>query len=220
MLQHVWDNLSERKRDLICNVLDKYCVPYKVTTNRSEGIFGYSENYSVIVNLSVEERNGVSPRDFVLGKVQERLDLEQSLSLDFKPTETIKLNKGADKSKDELSNKVSPLSRIVDFLASGFEKKETISDEAACKIMKDIEQFFESNLQPSLGQVPDVISDIISSEGEGDVVSFDSLPSEVKAQLISKIPEDILRSDSCKISLKTRNGITQVSVTIVRGSND
>lgn len=75
---YVWYDKDETEKDLIINVLNQWCVPYKTKTNRVDSLFGYSESYDIMVELDTTHKGRKkSPYDFIISKVKERLALEQ-----------------------------------------------------------------------------------------------------------------------------------------------
>lgn len=87
-MRYVFYNKDEQERDLITNTLDKWCVPYNKQTHEHSSMFGTRYAYDIIIDVKPEKL------DWVLDKVQERFNLENSFEAPSyqKPQEKVNKN--------------------------------------------------------------------------------------------------------------------------------
>lgn len=71
----IYEGLNEKTKDIVIDVLEKYCVPKRVEVIRKETFFGDKKTYNI--HLDLEEK----PLKFVKEKIEQRINLEKSFNL-------------------------------------------------------------------------------------------------------------------------------------------
>lgn len=213
----VWYDKDEIELGIITNVLEKYCVPYKTKRVRQIEdifeIFNPEYRWDITVELATDKTiNGKTPYDFIIEKVQERLDLEDKYDA-VEDEHDIEMRKSLIKAcgdpfnilKDFENPNKSILDKVheieqktIENLANPPKKKtfwEKLVDKFKKPKMKDILQAkLDKAVQDgTLRKFPS------NEKVVGKLVKYDDLSKIDKEALKTRLPESILRSDKCKI---------------------
>lgn len=217
-MKKVWYDLDERERDIICNALDKYCVPYKTIKHETENWFNKNVTWDIETDLSVEEKNGISPYDFVEEKVQEYIDLEDfynmksytkphtkdEIARDKLRHQHIQKNKDEQLLKDlEATDKMQENNMLSGFWQNMINKLFPKNEED--KVDKKIAEMFGA--ENRVGDIEDVLINglmntvlpAITGKNMGKRVKFEDLPMDMQQDLKQKYPLKLLKSDACHI---------------------
>ena len=173
----VFIDLNGKQKDLIISVLDKYCVPYDLKTNEISCIFGYIETYDISVNLSIDEKDGISPYNFIIEKVNERLQLEESFNSPCIEPECAELTET--QIRDYLPDFLSDILEG-DSQDKVISPKQTDNKNIFTSLLKELNKMFKFKKDI---KVP-----------KDNVVNYEDLPIEIKSALKEKIPEEILKN--------------------------
>ena len=233
IVKQVWVDKDNIELGIITTILDKYCVPYTVNQKRIvEDIFNVFKptyRYDITTNLSTEiKSNGKSAYDFVMEKVEERLNLEDlydstETEEEFEMRKSIikaagdpykVLNTLKPPTKDGIEKQTKKSKSFLDKIKNWFKPKKSMSILDFCKdfnkkqktgTFADLGKFI--NDTAALGKL---LSDLDSLCPEANGVDsqllanapsckYDELPEHEKAMLRNRIPEPILRSPKCSI---------------------
>lgn len=198
----VYEGLNEKTKDIIVDVLEKYCVPKRIETMRTETFFGDFKTYNIHLDLKDE------PLKFVKQKVEERLKLEKSFNLkpvepNIQPKENQKsaLVKEIEESKEnKLSNFWNKILNKIFNNESPKEEVKSLEDFVNDKemIVKDLSHLSGTPLLDLL---------LAPLEMDGKEVKFDDLDDMEKQELLKRVPLEDLRSKNCKI-IKSSMGLS------------
>ena len=198
----VYEDLNEKTKDIIVDVLEKYCVPKRIETARTETFFGDFKTYNIHLDLKDE------PLKFVKQKVEERLKLEKSFNL--KPVEPYiqpKENQKATLVKEIEESKQNKLSNFWNKTLNKIFNNESPKEEA-----KSLEDFVndKERIVKDLSHLSDTpLLDLLLAplEMDGKEVKFDDLDDMEKQELLKRVPVEDLRSKNCKI-IKSPMGLS------------
>ena len=198
----VYEDLNEKTKDIIVDVLEKYCVPKRIETARTETFFGDFKTYNIHLDLKDE------PLKFVKQKVEERLKLEKSFNLKpVEPNIQPKENQKATLVKEIEESKQNKLSNFWNKTLNKIFNNESPKEEA-----KSLEDFVndKERIVKDLSHLSDTpLLDLLLAplEMDGKEVKFDDLDDMEKQELLKRVPVEDLRSKNCKI-IKSPMGLS------------
>lgn len=191
--KHVFIDNDEARKELILGVLDKYCVPRKVIPDRQEDMFGNSMTwYDIEINVNDKAW------EFINAKVKEVLSLENSYDMRCKPGIGAKRDVEKEPTKTDKKKALS-FSNLINGLFSGLSTGLLASSE-------DIEAFFANPNKEITGYSKQKLPKM------SGVFSYEELPESIQQVLVSKIPEQVLKSPLCKIKLNITDTTTNISI--------
>ena len=198
----VYEDLNEKTKDIIVDVLEKYCVPKRIETARTETFFGDFKTYNIHLDLKDE------PLKFVKQKVEERLKLEKSFNLKpVEPNIQPKENQKATLVKEIEESKQNKLSNFWNKTVNKISNNESPKEAANSledfvndkeRIVKDLSHLSDTPLLDLL---------LAPLEMDGKEVKFDDLDDMEKQELLKRVPVEDLRSKNCKI-IKSPMGLS------------
>lgn len=218
LVKKVWYDKDEIELGIITKVLDKYCVPFKTKRIRQVedifDIFAPEYHWDIEVELATDKLiNGKTPYDFIIEKVQERLDLEDKYDA-VEDEHDIEMRKSLIKACGDPFNilSVDPKT-IAERFADAMEKndviqkaleKQPISDKLKAfwnKTKRKVTMLFKKE-QP------------IKIKKETDIIKYEDLSEMDKMALKTRLPESVLQSDRCVIRRVQKGSVISLSVEI------
>lgn len=144
-MKRVFYELDEEQYGIVTNTLDQYCVKYQKRINREEGLFRDNITYDVEIDMdndkeiTLKDGTVTTPYNFIVSKVEERLNLEKCFEMRTRePIREKKVKKQKDKGPQ--------LPPWMDKTCPDFVPKET------CKEPEEHHNsLFEDLFQPNLG---------------------------------------------------------------------
>jgi len=156
-MKKVWYDLDEKTKDIITTALDVWCVPHHEVKHETElNWFNTVVTYDVVTDLSIEKKNGKSPYDFVIEKVNLALQTEK----DFHGRSFTEEDKKRDKERAELREKsledkkelqhrnVMAQKKKDEQLLKALEHTDKICERSQDKV-ESISEFVQENKKPS-----------------------------------------------------------------------
>ena len=178
-MKYVFYEQDDVERDLIVNVLEKYCVPYKINTNRHSHMFGDDFDYDIIVDLDPDKI------EWVKEKVQERINLENCFDMRTVNHPVLKDEKEPAKTNTTLFEDIFKPNLGIDISLLDKERKKNKS------IVEEIDEMFENKIKPNMDKLDkDNVINFMKESGLADKLK-DSIsnafgignPDEMKNQL-------------------------------------
>lgn len=166
---------SEVDKDIICDILDKWCVPHKVVRRRID-CFPYppQEEWDVVVNLTDEKWLWI--RDIVWKRIEDMNNLEECF--DLEPVEHPDKNQDAEPSKGKMG------------LKDLFKQEiNHVFDTKDMGGVATIEIGSIPNPNNMLDGIIDKIKDIArGTESLGKEVQYMDIPKEVRKDILKNVP--------------------------------
>lgn len=222
MTRHVWYDLNENKRDIVCETLEKYCVPYRQTVHSEYSVWSgsHSYTYDISADLSPEiKSNGISPRDFIIKKVEESLSNHQFLEDMYKRTSACEPRSmvkdvmsaptkcDVSSTVDKAAQKTNLIEQIKQLSDKLFKDKKTEKKPLKNPTEKDLDKFFNEVLPIALlGSIFPTLPDMNNAK------RFDELDAKLQKKLLETYSKEELRADNCKIYVNNTGFTTTVAV--------
>lgn len=201
-MQYTFVDKSEEEKNIICNILDKYCVKHTEEEKDYSTALYTIKAYDIIIDLDEKTEHTWSdgsvktPYLFITDKVKEVLNVVNSYDLPAVEHPTAFDNQA------EMEKSLAPRNlweKVTDTFGIWKEKLLNIFEK---------EETNEEDLSDT--QVMDMLSGMYQrlfggfDENDPDVktVKFDNLSEEIQQILSDKVPKSILESDRCVIQLK------------------
>lgn len=195
-MRYVFYDLDEQERDLVINVLDHWCVPFKPVTHSRDGLFGTSHSYDIIIDLEPDKI------EWVKDKVQERFNLENSFDMPtykhppLKNKEDISQHIGQEKTAPSLFEDIFKPNLGIDMDYLKKEQKQTKS------IIEEIDDIFENQIKPVSDQIDgdkDKLMDFMDKHGIKDRLK-DALRNSLGMTSPDKLKDDLMSYFKDKVS--------------------
>jgi hypothetical protein len=186
----VYEGLNEKTKDIIVDVLEKYCVPKRVEIIKKETFFGDYKTYNIHLDLKEE------PLKFIKEKIQERLNLEKSFNLKAVNPDTLKdipQNYTESKIVEEEGESIIKKGFFEKVLDKIFNNEDPIDE-----IKQEVENHKVDSLLGAL---------LMPLMDSGEEIKFEDLEEEEKEILLKRCSLKDLKSKNCRI-IKTKYGLS------------
>lgn len=173
-MRQVFYDQTEKGLDLITSILDKWCVPYKIETKRTDSFFMQQTKYDVVVDISYEFYAKLKQ------EYDDYLDNCQNLENCW--------NMPAYKGKEESSTEETPTPKDTSCMSNDIQSISEILNDCLNKALtKEHSDSFFNKLLKQLNTT-------------GSRISFDKLNETEKLALTSSYPESVLRASTTIIT--------------------
>jgi len=151
-MKRVFYELDEEQYGIVINTLEQYCVKYQKRINREEGLFRDNITYDVEIDMdndkeiTLKDGTVTTPYNFIVDKVEERLNLEKCFEMRTRePIHEKKVKKQKEKGPQ--------LPPWMDNTCPGFVPKESPKQEFQEKLeeVQHRNSLFEDLFKPNLG---------------------------------------------------------------------
>ena len=179
-MRQVFYDQTEKGLDLITNILDKWCVPYKIETKRTDSFFMQQTKYDVVVDVSYE----------FYAKLKQEYDEYLDICQNLENCWNMPAYKG-----EKTSTVETPTPKDTSCMSKDMQSIGDILNDSLNKALaKEHPESFFTTLLKQLNTI-------------GTRISFDDLNETEKLALTSSYPESVLRA-STTIITRTPNGIS------------
>ena len=209
-------DLNKKGFDIICSVLDQYCVKYKIKVNSREVFFGRNSSYEI-------HTQELKPDAYILmnNKINEKLEFLSKLDEQYNlPTVEPEWEKNSDK---ESNNSVEcltladliernsfihkmfddcPKNNLVNFTFDPYE-----SEESSSNIFKEKFQKLKDLIQKTFKKEIKIDKKRDKTFEEKEELTFNELPTDVKEILIHQFPLQILKESKYEVT-RFDSGVT------------
>ena len=208
-IKKVWYDKDEIELGIITNVLEKYCVPYKTKRVRQVEdifeVFNPEYRWDIEVELATDiMNNGKSSYDFIIEKVQERLNLEDAYDA-VEDEHDKEMRKSIIKACGDPFNVLAPIKGDKTFsekLADAMEKNEIIRKALEEKTMfENIKDFWNKVKQRVTGlfkkkkQAPKSIMDLYKKYMTPEAIKHATSPEAIDKYFTENSLKDKIKQD-------------------------